>query len=222
MPTPTVEDYVKQTWMLRQTAGQPVVPMGELAGALGVSPGTVTTMVKAISKDGLLAYVPRVGVELTPEGEALALRVVRRHRILELYLVEKLGYDWSEVHEEAEILEHAVSERLIERMAEALGNPTRDPHGDPIPASDGRIEGESGAVRLSQCATGRAIRVLRVRKQPAATLDYLGGEGVKPGSEGEVTRNDPESGVVELRIDAGLPFGISRELAASVDVLEIG
>lgn len=133
MASPTIENYAKGIYQLQEDyRGQPV-PLGELARRLSVTAGTVTTMTKSMAEAGLAIYQSRKGVVLTPGGERLARHVLRRHRILELYLVERLGMDWAEVHAEAEILEHAVSDQVLERMAEALGHPTEDPHGSPIP-----------------------------------------------------------------------------------------
>src|SRR5262250_2196203 len=141
LPSSTVENYLKAIHQ-GQTAlpsGERLVPMGQVASALGVTPGTATTMVKALAESGLADYEPYSGVRLSSAGERLAGLVVRRHRIVELFLVQVMGMSWAEVHEEAEQLEHAVSERLIERIDEMLGHPTHDPHGDPIPSAEGRL-----------------------------------------------------------------------------------
>ncbi|HRQ88329.1 MAG TPA: metal-dependent transcriptional regulator, partial [Bacteroidia bacterium] len=186
MTSPTVEDYLKQIWMLREGLGCERIPMGELARSLSVSPGTVTTMVKSISEAGLADYIPRLGVGLSPEGEAVALRMVRRHRLVECFLVEVLGMDWSEVHAEAEVLEHAVSDTVVERMAALMGDPAHDPHGNPIPARDGSIAGAGTLRPLSECVPGASVVVARVRQQPREVLDFLSGCGLKPGSGVEV------------------------------------
>ncbi len=218
MASPTTEDYLKQIWMLRESLASPCVPMGELARALDVSPGTVTTMVKSIAAAGLADYRPRQGVGLTPEGEALALRMVRRHRIVELFLVETLGMDWSEVHAEAEVLEHAVSEKVVERLAAFLGDPSVDPHGDPIPRSDGGLDAGRGAMPLSQCAPGSSVVVVRVREQSREVLDFLAGHGMKPGSPLEVVACNRGGGTLELRGEDGGLVGISLEAAEAVEV----
>src|SRR4051812_33993924 len=139
IPSQTVENYLK-TIYLAQTAARgrdALVPMGQLASTLGVVPGTATTMVKTLAESGLVRYEPYMGVRLTRAGEKLASLVLRRHRLVELFLVKVLGMSWAEVHDEAELLEHAVSERLIDRIDEMLGRPEVDPHGDPIPSADG-------------------------------------------------------------------------------------
>src|SRR5882757_10962406 len=140
-PSSTVENYLKAIYVGQSTLpqGGRLVPMGSVASALGVVPGTATTMVKALAESGLAEYEPYTGVRLTPAGEKLAGLVLRRHRLVELFLVQVMGMSWAEVHDEAEQLEHVVSERLIQRIDEMLGNPTHDPHGDPIPNPDGAI-----------------------------------------------------------------------------------
>ena len=137
MPTSTVEDYLKQILLEEQRHPGEQVGMGKIADALGLAPGTVTTMVKTLAGSGLLDYEPYSGVRLTDSGRQLALHVLRRHRLIEVFLVQVMGMDWSEVHPEAEGLEHAISDRLIERMDEMLGHPVVDPHGDPIPSAHG-------------------------------------------------------------------------------------
>ncbi|MEZ5289367.1 MAG: metal-dependent transcriptional regulator, partial [Vicinamibacterales bacterium] len=132
-PSSTVENYLKAIFLgeAQLTEGQRLVPMGQLAAALGVAPGTATTMIKALSESGLVDYEPYNGVRLSPAGEKLAALVLRRHRLIELFLVRVMGLGWDEVHDEAEQLEHVVSDRLIERIDEMLGRPAVDPHGDP-------------------------------------------------------------------------------------------
>src|SRR5688572_18830427 len=140
MITSTVENYLKRIYLEHQETRAALVPMGRLAASVGVTPGTATSMIKTLADAGLVAYEPRGGVRLTRKGEKLALHVLRRHRIVELFLVKVLGVDWSDVHKEAEELEHAISESLLERIAAYLGHPGFDPHGDPIPTAEGTIE----------------------------------------------------------------------------------
>ena len=139
MPTSTVEDYLKCILLEEQREPGTLVTMGQVAAALRVAPGTVTAMVKALADGGLLAYEPYSGVRLTDYGRQLAGHVLRRHRLVEQFLVKVMGMDWTEVHSEAELLEHAVSERLIARMDEMLGFPSVDPHGDTIPDARGVV-----------------------------------------------------------------------------------
>jgi len=135
MPTAVAENYLKQLYYGQQAASGELVRVGELAAAIGVTPGTATTMVKSLARSGWAVYEPRTGARLTRRGERLALSVVRRHRLLELFLSKVLGLDWSEVHAEAEVLEHAVSEKVVEKIDALLGRPQVDPHGDPIPTA---------------------------------------------------------------------------------------
>src|SRR5918996_336827 len=140
LPSYTVENYLKAIFQAQSGLGRgELVPMGQLAAALRVVPGTATTMVKTLAESGLVKYEPYAGVRLTRAGEKLAALVLRRHRLIELFLVNVMGMSWAEVHDEAEHLEHAVSDRLIERIDEMLGHPTHDPHGDPIPGPEGTV-----------------------------------------------------------------------------------
>src|SRR3954447_19928311 len=139
MATSTVEDYLKQLYLEQQSGPERLVPMGRLASLMGVVPGTATTMVKALAEARLVEYEPRGGGRLAGGGEQLALHVLRRHRLVELFLVEVLKLDWSEVHEEAEELEHAISDKVLERIDAYLGHPSVDPHGDPIPSAKGKV-----------------------------------------------------------------------------------
>src|SRR4051794_3900941 len=173
MPSSTVEDYLKQIY-LEQHAAAPgqLVPMGRLATAMGVVPGTATSMVKALADSGLVSYEPRGGLRLTRGGEQLALRVLRRHRLVELFLVKVLGLDWSEVHVEAEELEHAISDKVLERIDALLERPSVDPHGDPIPTAKGKLA-ESRHGSLLTCETGARMRVARVLDQNPAFLQFI-------------------------------------------------
>src|SRR5262245_11089957 len=141
LPSQTVENYLKAIFQAQTALSgrDALVPMGHLASALGVTPGTATTMVKALEESGLVRYEPYAGVRLSAAGEKLAALVLRRHRLIELFLVKVMGMSWTEVHDEAEHLEHAVSDRLIERIDEMIGRPSADPHGDPITRPDGTL-----------------------------------------------------------------------------------
>src|ERR687895_2085946 len=156
--TRSVEDYLKAIYRL-SPQGRPA-STSDIAHRLELSPASVSGMVKRLSEQGLLEHVPYKGVQLTDEGRRAALRMVRRHRLIEAYLVEFLGYSWDTVHEEAERLEHAVSDTMIERMASALGNPVVDPHGDPIPAADGSIH-ELASTPLSDVPVGETVEIHR-------------------------------------------------------------
>lgn len=198
MPTSTVENYVKQLYLEQQRdPAETLIPLGRLATALGVVPGTVTTMVRALADANLVQYEPRNGVRLSDAGEKLALHVLRRHRLVELFLVKTLGFDWSEVHEEAEELEHVISDKLLERIDELLGRPSVDPHGDPIPDAFGQLP-KQATRRLADCDAGEAIRVERVNNQDAAFLKMINGLGLTPGTEHTLDRNDRVAGTIAL------------------------
>jgi DtxR family Mn-dependent transcriptional regulator len=197
----TVENYVKTIALIadRNPPGA-AVATGELAQALGVSPGTVTAMLKALDEAALATYTPYEGARLTDAGRRLALMVIRRHRLLELFLARTLDMTWDEVHEEAEHMEHAVSELLIDRIERFLGHPAVDPHGDPIPAADGSLN-EPRGVPLARCRPGSAFRVIRVMDQDPAFLRYLTECGLALNAEGLLRENRPEAGAVVCRLD---------------------
>src|SRR5512143_4074010 len=159
----TVENYLKAIYLGQSSLGsdQRLVSMGHVAATLGVTPGTATAMIKALAESGLAEYEPYTGVRLTAAGERLAGLVLRRHRLVELFLVQVMGMSWAEVHDEAELLEHVVSERLIERMDEMLGRPTHDPHGDPIPDPDGAVTTRH-LDNLLTCPIATPLRVTRI------------------------------------------------------------
>jgi DtxR family Mn-dependent transcriptional regulator len=154
-------------------------------------------MVKRLSELGLLEHLPYKGVQLTAEGRRVALRMVRRHRLIESYLVEFLGYSWDTVHSEAERLEHAVSDTLVERMAAALGHPSVDPHGDPIPTADGAIE-EPATTPLAVLEAGDTAEIVRVVENDAERLRYLASLGLKPGAMLTVLERQPFGGPLTI------------------------
>src|SRR4051812_4262714 len=190
MASSTVENYVKQLYVEQQASTDRLVSMGRLASAMGVVPGTVTTMVKALADAGLVTYEPRGGARLTPGGERLALHVLRRHRLVELFLVKVLGLDWSEVHAEAEELEHAISDKVLERMDLLLDRPSVDPHGDPIPTARGHVA-SSRHLSLADCPVGRPLRVARVMDQDPQFLQLADRRGLIPGAPVTVAARDP-------------------------------
>jgi DtxR family transcriptional regulator, Mn-dependent transcriptional regulator len=199
-PSSTVENYLKAIFQGQSSLGrdQRLVPMGQVASTLGVTPGTATTMVKALAESGLAEYEPYSGVRLSAAGERLAGLVVRRHRLVELFLVQVMGMRWDEVHDDAEQLEHVVSERLIERIDEMLGHPTHDPHGDPIPNPDGTIP-KKDLESLLTCPTGTPLRVTRIADQDPAFLRFIETNGLKPGQPVEVETRDTAADAVMLR-----------------------
>ena len=194
--TRSVEDYLKAIYHL-SLKGAPAGTT-DIAHALELSPPSVSGMVKRLAEQGLLEHARYRGVELTEAGRRLALRMVRRHRVLETYLVEFLGYDWDTVHEEAERLEHAVSDPLIERMAAALGHPEVDPHGDPIPQADGSIV-ETAFTALPDVAVGLPAVIRRVDASNAERLRYLATLGLKPGTRITVVDRQPFNGPITIR-----------------------
>src|SRR5829696_3057976 len=187
MPTITVENYLKTIYTEQQRGGgggdgDQLVAMGAMASAMGVTPGTATAMVKALAESGLVDYEPRGGVRLSTKGEKLALHVLRRHRLVELFLVEVLGLDWSEVDEEAEELEHAISDKVLEKIDDFLGHPEVDPHGDPIPTAKGKVARRS-LTSLAKCDLGRPMRVARVMDQDPQFLQFVDRHSLKPGTQ---------------------------------------
>jgi DtxR family Mn-dependent transcriptional regulator len=218
VPSLTVENYVKTIALIaaRNPTGT-LVGTGELAQALNVSPGTVTGMLKTLSEANLATYTPYEGARLTEAGQGLAMKVIRRHRLLERFLAETLTMSWDEVHEEAEHMEHAASERLIDRIDAYLGYPTVDPHGDPIPRADGSLA-ETEGVPLARCQPGQHFRVVRVIDQDPAFLRYLSECGLELHSDGELIENRPEAGALVCKLSGR---SVALGLAAAGKVLVI-
>jgi DtxR family transcriptional regulator, Mn-dependent transcriptional regulator len=217
MATSTVEDYLKCILLEQQRDPEALVSMRRISSALSVAPGTVTAMVKTLADSGLLTYEPYSGVRLTDPGRQLAVHVLRRHRLIELFLVKVMGMDWSEVHAEAEELEHAVSERLIERMDEMLGYPSADPHGDPIPDIHGVVE-DVVLPSLLDCELGVPLRVARVGDQSRDFLQLVERRGLKPGSGVRVENRDEAADAVELRLDSGETLTLGFRAASKIYV----
>ena len=217
MPSLTVENYVKAIYQICAASGKPAAT-GQTAAALGVSPGTVTSMLKTLSESNLATYMPYEGVNLTAAGSALALRVVRRHRLIELFLVNTLKLSWDEVHEEAEHMEHAVSDRLIDQIDAFLGYPHADPHGDPIPKPDGSFGAPAANRTLADCLAGEQFRLSRVIDQSPSFLRFLSGSGLPLGTAGQVVANEREAGTVTIQV-AGQSTTLGREAAEKILVL---
>lgn len=216
MPSATVEDYIKHIYLVSEKGTSGEVGMGQVAEALGVVPGTATTMVKALSDAGLVEYAPRVGVHLTDPGRKLALHVLRRHRLIEQFLVEVLGFDWSEVHDEAEQMEHVVSDLLLERIDRYLGHPTEDPHGDPIPSAAGELV--HGQVEsLVECPLGAKVTVARISDQDTDFLNYIAETGLSPGVSLRVTARSKSAESVQVEL-AGSTQSLSLGLGAAAKV----
>ena len=219
----TVENYLKAIFL--GTAGprmdEPTVllPMGQLAAALGIAPGTATAMVKTLAESGLVRYEPYSGVALTPAGEKLAALVVRRHRLIELFLVQVLGFGWDEVHDEAEQLEHAVSDRLIARIDEMLGQPAVDPHGDPIPDAHGALRPQDVQTLLT-CPLSTTVTVTRVLDQDKTFLRFIERHELKPGQSITVEARDGAADSVRIRGIGPEPITIGARAASKVLVAE--
>ena len=213
----TVENYLKAIFQaqLHLPRRSDLVPMGQLAAALGVVPGTATTMVKTLAESGLVKYEPYAGVRLTASGEKLAALVVRRHRLIELFLVKVMGMSWTEVHDEAEHLEHAVSDRLIDRIDEMLGRPEVDPHGDPIPDPEGVLERRPLDSLLS-CPLGEPVTISRVTDQDPEFLRFIERRELKPGTVVAVEERDPAADSVRLRGGADRAVTIGARAASKV------
>lgn len=218
-PSSTVENYLKAIYLgeAQLSEGQRLMPMGQLASALGVAPGTATTMVKALAESGLVEYEPYNGVRLSSAGEKLAALVLRRHRLIELFLVRVMGLGWDEVHDEAEQLEHVVSDRLIERIDEMLGRPEVDPHGDPIPTADGRVPRHDFETLLT-CPMHRRVTVTRVTDQDAAFLRFIEQHHLMPGEPVEVEARDEVSDSVRIKGRANQRITIGTRAASKVRV----
>ena len=215
--TEAIEDYAKAIHAL---AGREPGPVGTsaLAERLGVSPGTVTAMVKRMAELGLVSYEPYQGVELTEPGQRMALEVIRHHRLLESFLAEALGMPWDRVHDEAEVLEHYISEDLEERIAAALGDPDRDPHGDPIPDRDLTITDPVPGLPLLELEAGMGGTFVRVSDGRPEMLRFLAAEGIRPGTELRVLRREPFGGAVVVAVEGGeCPIG--PDLAARMLVV---
>ncbi len=217
LPSQTVENYLKTIYLAQasQAPSEDLVPVGQLAAALRVVPGTATTMMKTLAESGLVRYEPYMGVRLTDAGEKLASLVLRRHRLIELFLVRVLGMSWAEVHDEAEQLEHAVSERLIDRIDEMLGRPEVDPHGDPIPTAEGRMP-QAEYLDLLTAPLGTPLVVTRVIDQDPEFLRFAEQHGLMPGCTVTVEAREPSSDAVRLRSSADAVLTIGARAAAKL------
>jgi DtxR family Mn-dependent transcriptional regulator len=215
--TPAMEDYLKAAYLLSE---QGEVTVLGLAQALGVATPSVTGMVGRLAKRGLLQHQKYGNIALTPAGEAVALEIIRHHRLLELYLTEFLGMPWEEVHAEADRLEHHIGEALEERIAERLGQPTRDPHGDPIPHRDGRVE-RGDDVPLSTLPEGARATVVQVPDGEPALLQYLATLGLVPGAAITVTAVAPFGDVRTVRVGEAT-HAVGGEVAQRVRVSPAG
>ena len=214
MPSMAVEDYLKTIYALC-TSNQPAATSA-IAERLGIAAGSVTGMLKRLAEQGLVEHVPYYGARLTPNAERQAVRLIRRHRVLELFLVEVLGYTWDRVHEEAERLEHAVTDELIDRMARVLGEPVADPHGAPIPSNQGTFV-EHQYPSMEEMAVGSRAVLRRVQDEDPEALRYLAALELVPGTEVELLERSPFNGPLKLQVGAHERF-VGPELARSLQV----
>jgi DtxR family Mn-dependent transcriptional regulator len=213
-PSSSVGDYLKAIW---EVGGSGAASTKDVADQLSISSASVSNMFARLREMGLAEYERYQGASLTEAGREEALRLLRRHRLIETFLLEHLGYSWQEVHEEAERLEHAVSDGFTERLAEFLGHPDRDPHGDPIPAADGTLAAEE-SFPLDEAAVGDRVRISRVKHEDAAVLAFLGERGLVPGRLVEVKEVRDLDGVVTVEDEDGELHSLGRPLADSIFV----
>ena len=213
-PSASVGDYLKAIW---EVGGSGAASTKDVADRLSVAPASVTNMFARLQEMGLAKYERYQGASLTEVGREEALRLLRRHRLIETFLLEHLGYSWQEVHEEAERLEHAVSDGFTERLAEFLGHPDRDPHGDPIPAADGTLAAEESSP-LDEAAVGDRVRISRVKHDDSAVLAFLGERGLVPGRVVEVKEVRALDGIVTVEDEDGETHTLGESLARSIFV----
>jgi DtxR family transcriptional regulator, Mn-dependent transcriptional regulator len=214
--SPAVEDYAKAIYALQERGEGCAVTTNALAERLGVTPASASAMVKKLAGMGLVTHVRYKGVELTSKGTAIALEVIRHHRLLEAYLSESLGVPWDRVHDEAEVLEHVLSEELEELIATKLGNPTHDPHGDPIPTRDGLMP-EEHTLSLQTLAAGDCGTFVRISDSDPEMLRYLAARGIAPGDDFEIVDKQPFDGPVFARF-AGEVHVLGGSLARAMRV----
>jgi DtxR family transcriptional regulator, Mn-dependent transcriptional regulator len=215
-PSSSVGDYLKAVWECVVDTGGAASTKG-VADRLSVSPASVSNMFARLQEMGLVEYERYRGATLTERGRKEALRLVRRHRLIETFLSEHLGYDWQEVHDEAERLEHAVSDGFTGRLAELLGHPDHDPHGDPIPSAEGTLEVDD-SFTLSQAVAGQRLRISKVRDEDAAMLDYLGDRNLVPGRWLSVREVRTLDGVVIVEDEEAEVHALGEPLARSIFV----
>ena len=211
----TVENYLKAIYLVQREAAAGEAPVGKVAAALGVTAGTATSMVKKLVAAKLARHERFGGVRLTPKGTRAALDILRRHRLVETFLVDTLGLDWSVVHYEAERLEHAISPMVLDALDRHLGRPAFDPHGDPIPCADGAVQ-ESEAMPMSELGTGDGARLVRVLDQRGDSLRFLRASGLKVGATLRVVAIEPGAGVMRIRPDGGTVVSMSTTAASRV------
>ena len=211
--TAPAEDYLKAIYDLERSGD--AAGTNEIAAQLAIAPASVSGMVRRLAEQGLIEHERYHGVRLTDAGRRAALRTLRRHRIIEAYLAQALGYAWDRVHDEAERLEHAASDELVDRMAEAIGEPAHDPHGAPIPTREGSVE-EPRLASIDELTVGSRARIRRVSDRDGERLRYLAELGMTPGTIFEVITSAPFDGPITVRLDDGTERTVGRGLARQV------
>ena len=217
MPSSTVENYLKSILMISINKNCVEVPMGMIAESLKVTPGTATSMVKNLQKEKWLNYKARKGVTLTASGKKIGMRMIRRHRLIETFLVETLGLDWSEIHEEAEELEHSISDKVLEKLDVFLGNPQFDPHGHPIPSKSGVIR------RLSQkslldCKVGKKMKIESILDQRSEFLNFAKNKSLMPGNIIKILKYQKIADTVEVQVEKNTKFSLGFNSADKIMV----
>ena len=215
MPTITVENYLKQIILEQQKRGDQRVPMGCVAASLGVVPGTATTMIKSLAEARLVDYTPRKGVRLTTKGKKHALGVLRRHRIIEVFLVKILGLNWTTIHEDAERLEHAISDSVLARLDKLCGYPKYDPHGDPIPPANGEYKVQK-QKNLLECSLNKSFCIARILDQDTAFLKFAEKNGLVPQAHLTVKRRDLQADAIRLETKGGKSLTLSSKVAKKI------
>ena len=215
MPSATVENYLKSILKLSMECERGEVPMGMIATSLGVTPGTATSMMKNLQKEKWLSYKSRKGVRLTPSGKKIGMIMIRRHRLLETFLVETIGLDWSEIHEEAEVLEHAISEKVLERLDIFLGKPRHDPHGHPIPTKNGIIR-RLPKKTLLDSLVGTKMKIESILDQSPEFLTFAQAKGLMPGRMVTLVKNEKVADTIELQVEKMPKFSLGYKTAQKI------
>lgn len=221
MTTLTIENYLKSILQHELQTDENLMSTGKIAEAMAVSPGTVTSMLKTLSEAGLAEYKPYEGAILTASGRKLAMRMLRRHRLIELFLVKTLNLTWDQVHEEAEDMEHSVSDFLVGKIDEFLGRPLFDPHGDPIPTEDGEMRGTTRKiVTLASCQPGQKFRLARVTDQESEFLRYLSESRLNIDTEGLVESRNLSGGIMTINVEnQSLSLGLTAAESLLVETI---
>ncbi len=218
MVSKALEDYLKIIYKLEdRTPEEKGVQTSAIAERLAISQASVSNMLKKLAEQGFIEYAPYYGVSLTDAGRKIALNMIRKHRILELYLVERLGYSWDEVDEEAEVLEHTISDKLADRMWEDLGRPTHDPHGSPIPSAEGVVE-QQNWIALTEIDLNQAVEVKRIKNRSPEELRYLASIGLTTGVKVVIKNSAPLNGPLLIEVAGQDLHAIDYRLALALMV----